>query len=462
MKQLFLIALFAGILLPAAEFKTNFTDGVDRYFIAPNIWTNPMEAWKLRNGRLEVDIPQARLNAHCLTHQLKEGDGNFTVEVEVSALKGELIGAGINVGVRSELGDYRSSLLRGKGLSCGIDAQGKIFIGRIKGKKIPAVKNVRLLVSASQFGNNCQLTFKVLNLSGKVLASLTSKSTKLHGNIALSSNSAKKNKLAFDNWTISGSKISENKEQTFGPIMWTQYTLSRKVLKMTVLLAPIGAADSQICQFEVKKNGTWSSVAEALIHPHSRTAEFRFENWDDSKDYQYRITYTLKIEANKKIKHTWNGTVRRDPVDKNIALAGFTGNKDEAFPNALMAKNVAIQNPDVLFFSGDQIYEEVGGYGIIRKKSDASVVGYLRNYYLFGWAFRDIMKDRPTIILPDDHDVYQPNVWGNGGNKISMALHDSGGYNMDADFVNAVHRTQVSHHPDAFDPTPIQRGISVY
>ena len=43
-----------------------------------------------------------------------------------------------------------------------------------------------------------------------------------------------------------------------------------------------------------------------------------------------------------------------------------------------------------------------------------------------------------------------------------MRDHDAGGYVMHRDFVNAVQRTQTSHHPDPFDPTPIQQGISVY
>jgi len=161
------------------------------------------------------------------------------------------------------------------------------------------------------------------------------------------------------------------------------------------------------------------------------------------------------------VTHEWSGTVRRDPVDKNLTLAAFTGNKADAFPNALIAKNVTSQNPDLLFFSGDQIYEDVGGFGIIRTGPD-SIPNYLRKYYLFGWAFRDLMKNRPTIILPDDHDVYQGNVWGNGGNAISLEEHQRGGYVQSAAFVNAVHRTQVSHHPDAYDPTPIKQGITAY
>jgi len=155
--------------------------------------------------------------------------------------------------------------------------------------------------------------------------------------------------------------------------------------------------------------------------------------------------------------------VRKDPVDKDtLVIAGFTGNTDYGFPNREIVRNVGIHDPDVLFFSGDQIYESVGGYGIIRTPADRAILNYLRKWYMLGWAFGDLMRDRVCICLPDDHDVYQGNIWGNGGNPITMREHERGGYAMHPDFVNAVNRTQTGHHPDLFDPTPIQQDINVF
>lgn len=457
-----LLTLAMAISVNAESFKTGFTDGVDRYFVSPDIWTNPMEAWKVRNGRLEVDRPITNLNAQNLTHQIKAGDGSFSVEASMGAMKGKVKSVGFRVGIKSELGDYRSSLLFGRGLNAGIDEKGNLFIGNKKAGKVDAEK-VKLLLHASELSGKSTITL-IASVDGKEVASIRQAYGKLSGNIGLVSNFNKGKALAawFDDWKIDGDKISYKKDQTFGPILWTQYTLSRKVMKMVALIAPIGTSDSQTCKLQIKKNGSWETIQEAKVHPQSRTANFRQENWDDSKDFEYRISYDFKDDKGSLKEHFWNGTVRLDPVDRKITVAGFTGNKDQAFPNTLIAQNVAKQNPDVLFFSGDQIYEGVGGYGIIRTEGDASLVNYLRKYYLFGWAFRDLMRDRPSIILPDDHDVYQGNIWGNGGNQVSMKEHSQGGYNMFADFVNAVHRTQVSHHPDAHDPTPLLRNISVY
>ena len=58
------------------------------------------------------------------------------------------------------------------------------------------------------------------------------------------------------------------------------------------------------------------------------------------------------------------------------------------------------------------------------------------------------MRERPTIALPDDHDVYQGNIWGESGRDCGgIKGHSQGGYAMHEDFVNAVQQTQTDHHP---------------
>ncbi len=119
----------------------------------------------------------------------------------------------------------------------------------------------------------------------------------------------------------------------------------------------------------------------------------------------------------------------------------------------------------MLYFSGDQIYESHGGYGIIREPAAPAILNYLRKFYQFGWSFREAMKDRPTLCIPDDHDVFQGNIWGEGGAKmkdLDKGASSKGGYREPARMVNAVHTTCVSHHPDFYDPAPSKQDISVY
>ena len=110
-------------------------------------------------------------------------------------------------------------------------------------------------------------------------------------------------------------------------------------------------------------------------------------------------------------------------------------------------KHLKEMDPDLLFFAGDQNYtHEEGTYGWLQ----------------FGYQFREVMKDRPTICIVDDHDIRQPNLWGAGGLKSNIKAETDGGYTYPASFVNMVQRQQIWNLPDAFDPTPILRGITVY
>jgi hypothetical protein len=100
-----------------------------------------------------------------------------------------------------------------------------------------------------------------------------------------------------------------------------------------------------------------------------------------------------------------------------------------------------------LFFAGDQTYHHT-----------QHTAGWIQ----FGLQFREILKDRPVITIPDDHDVGQANIWGENGKQATNSAGPSGGYFYPAKYVNMVQRCQTWHLPDPYDPTPIERGIGVY
>ncbi len=268
----------------------------------------------------------------------------------------------------------------------------------------------------------------------------------------------------FRDWQVAGGKVETHDDQAFGPVLWAQYTLSGRVLKMTAQMPPLGEKDGKTVRLQVRRRpeGEWAEIARAKTHPLARTATFRVADWDPARDTPYRVAYALIGADGKARDHYFGGTVRRDPVDKEtIVVAAFTGNSDYAFPNLDLVKHVGIHDPDVLFFSGDNIYENVGGYGCQRGPLDQAVLGYLRKWYFFGWAHADLLRDRPCVSIPDDHDVYHGNLWGHGGRKCPRGIN-SGGYAMDPNWVKMVERTQTSNLPDPFDPTPVEQGIGVY
>lgn len=469
----------------AAEFQSDFQNTNDRVWVGAQYWANPMEDWRVEGGELQCIHGGSNRNVHVLTYALGSKPKGFEISVNVKLIdKGKRAGsAGFRVGAKDEIDDYRAAALRGQGLDAGVTSDGKLFLGK---KQIaidsPADSGTLRLVGTPTENGKYTLSLEFLagsQDSRKEVSVLTAKNVaarQLAGNIALSHNAhpdaakAGGARFSFRDWRIRGEKVESHPGRTFGPILWAMHTLSRSkehgyVLKITAQMPPIGEKDPQLVALELqeKESGVWDKAGSTKIDPLSRTATFRIAGSKEASkwltggaDVPYRLTYDG---------HQYTGTVRRDPVDKPaLVVAGFTGNQDYVFPNLEIAKNVAHQNPDVLFFSGDQIYENVGGYGIVREPVDRAVLNYLRKWYLLGWAFGDLMRDRVTVCLPDDHDVYQGNIWGEAGVKMRQggSTSSDGGYREPADFVNAVHRTQTSHHPDLYDPTPVKQGITVF
>lgn len=219
------------------------------------------------------------------------------------------------------------------------------------------------------------------------------------------------------------------------------YTVARQTLKLTAQLYPLYPDESRVVYLDVKEDGVWKQVAQAPVYEIGWSAHFRLHDWDDSKNVPYRLRHGEAA--------TFEGLVRANPRDKDeIVLAALSCNSSvDRGPRANYIKNLRIQDPDILFFAGDQSY--------FHKHHTA---GWL----LWGKQFKDIIRDRPTITIPDDHDIGQGNLWGEGGKKASTYHGDDGGYFYSPDYVRMVERCQTWHLPDAYDPTPVQQGIGVY
>ena len=85
-------------------------------------------------------------------------------------------------------------------------------------------------------------------------------------------------------------------------------------MKLTAQMSPVGPSDSQVVRLQFRDGGEWQTVADATIHPESRTATFRLEKWDATKVIPYRLAYTFAESAGGEKEYYWTGTVRRDPV----------------------------------------------------------------------------------------------------------------------------------------------------
>jgi len=151
-----------------------------------------------------------------------------------------------------------------------------------------------------------------------------------------------------------------------------------------------------------------------------------------------------------------------------LKAAVFSCNADHGFPDSEVVENVSRHDPDLSLFLGDQFYEGSGGFGIQTTSVEEAALDMLHKWYMFGWSYRDLFRHIPAAFIPDDHDVYHGNVWGEGGKSAptdqgwGAIAQDQGGYKMPSEWVNVVQMAQTSHLPDPVDPTPVEQGIGVY
>jgi len=489
----------------AGAYHSQFARMHDRVWAGPDLWANPMEDWRIEAGRLECTSPAPDRNVHVLTHQLGRHGSTLAMTVRLGRIEGGSGSAGFAVGVHDTLNDYRGNLFFGKGIRAVIATGGELVLDgkTVKLAETSDLADVTLRLEAKCDGANATLTLTATDTaSSRRLgeATATVAADTLIGNLALSHNppvpgpgadspkpagakaagakaagakaaGAKADaRFWFNDWSIDGDKVAENPGQSFGPILLAMHTLSNSrgadgyVMKMTAQMPPIGEADSQAVRLEVRQADAWKSLGEQRIDADARTATFRVPNWPGGRDVPYRLVYAQKFNGAADRDAEWAGTVRKDPTDHPLVVAGFTGHFHQAYPYSPVVHNVAKVNPDLFFFSGDQIYEANGGYGIIREPADRAILCYLRKWYMFGWVWADMLRDRPAVCLPDDHDVFHGNLWGEGGKPMPAGKSTSseGGYAEPGRMVNVVHRTNTAHMPDPYDPTPALQGITVY
>jgi alkaline phosphatase D len=514
-----------GLILFTATSCTNRKKNIDyfrydkniqRHWLGQEYWGNRLQDWRVNDGRIECLNQNRKLRTvHLLPYSLKQEGESLNMKIKIGsflaadtsllvdnnddyyitpeAMAGEDTYAGFLIGAGNLETDYRARALthRTFGKNGGFLAvvkNNELAILNMEDslRAIPAeiliqgnldltTQDVQLIADLK----NNAITLSAIDLSSKKeLAKIRSSVNpeKITGNVGIVANGSAGNQRLywFEKMELSGNKLDYHEDQHFGPVVSTLYTVHDNILKLTAQLVPLSESDAGEVFLEIKQGQEWKETAKTTIIKPGYTATFRVEDWNDKQAKEYRVKYIYKGDDNRPKTYYYGGTIRSNPKDSNeLIVAAFTGNSPASaihseydfsrqsiwFPHNDLIPKVEKLNPDLLVYTGDQVYEWLPTQPD-KSGNNSSYLDYLYKWYLWGWSHGELTRDVPTVCLLDDHDVYQGNLWGAKGRKTNV--QEDGGYIMSADFVNMAQRTQVSHHPAPYDPTPVERGIDVY
>jgi alkaline phosphatase D len=497
--------------------------GITRTWLGPAFWANRLQDWELANGRIKCLRGGASYEVRTvavLTREVIDGAQPGALAVRAGLIEDEGGGGfcGFLVGAGAGMLDYRAAALvqrasgTGGGLLCTYETDGRVrfrehtdeehplAFGQIPADETypagapprPGVGQEVLLrlEMLPNVGGRFRVVLTAWDAgSGRFLAGavrLNVEEQALVGGIALVSSprtGAAGARYFFRDLQTGGGKIAVRPERALGPIVGVLYSLNDRVLKLSAQLVPIGSEDPQPMRLQHRTaGGAWQDGPLATVGA-GFSALFRLEGWDSTREHEYRVVYPADVPDAAR----YSGRIARDPagsaplsiglVSCTIAAArslegggpraelpaaeplGRYTHKNVYFPHRELATHLAAHRPDLLVFAGDQYYE---GNPTRAERDPSPTLDYLYKWFLWIWSFRELTRDRPAIVMVDDHDVYHGNLWGNGGRSAPERDQNRGGYRNTAEWVNIVQRTQCGHNPDPFDPAPVDQGITVY
>lgn len=349
--------------------------------------------------------------------------------------------------------------------------------------RIDFSKPVEIQVTIWPNGENFDLILDVRS-DGKKVNTITANGLKrgtIDGGMALVSHRAQKKQnlgWRFNGLTIETDDpagwIKQYNDRNWGPVLAVLYTLDRgetgHFLTLNALFPPSEEAQLGDVILEAEtSDGSWSIIDSNTLQPKSFNVSFSSLQVDEHLGRRYRVRGEYDGEP-----FEWIGKLRAPPPgDREMVIAHLNCVKNVVahkawnrqgvwFPHEDVVQRVMSHDPDLVFCAGDQIYEgDLSGVDGAKRLLD-----YHTKYQRWLWSFGELVRDRPSIVIPDDHDVFHGNIWGAGGIRAKaqegLSIQDSGGYKLSADMVNAIHRTQVGNLPECLVLGPIGQGIEPY
>ncbi len=493
-------------------------------WLGTDCWANRLQDWRLNNGRIECLEGGAEFEVRTvslLSRFLEAEHRNGRIQVTLGLLTpgkpgfaGLLLGAGAG-----ELEHLSSALTQrasgeGGGLMAVVDHQGNLSFRDFSSNEKPlsyaqfspstsAQQNFKQTPKSSKWILDCHidavandaydLRLSLLDQSsGNELsfATLTGIEPKLlQGGLMLVSSPNQKHAGArwwFKNIKTGGDKVGVYPDRQLGPVVGAMHSLdcadnNLSTLRLSVQLMPIALSNHPTVTLRARKPNTkeWQISKTSSIHD-GFVALFEIEQWDATKDWEYQVSVSehrdsfvgtipagtgndlsLKVALFSCILPTAKSLDHLDYsklIPQEAEIGRYT--KDNIlFPHTELVENCRSHSPDLYVFCGDQYYETYPTRA--GRHTDNAKLDTLYRWYLWYLSFREVLRNRPSILLADDHDVLQGNLWGNAGEEQQDNREESGGFKWGKDLIKMIYRIQHGHNPRAYDPRPIAHGIPV-
>jgi alkaline phosphatase D len=489
---------------PDGAFSDNWNNLPDQRWAGPNYWANRLQDWEVKNGRVQcLNGSRNQLTLHRPGTSIRGNGGNFSFSVRTGLNTGSnnagsragfLLGAGPNLDWRAAL-LVQASLGRDFGLFLGITGGGNLVIEDYSTGAVTALATVaasggfaqdtRLELAATHNPGpgTYTLTLTAFNASNSQIGTVNFSvpSDRVLGSFGLLTHRGSSSATHwFDDFSGSGAALQAEPDRHLA-ILGAMHTLSKGKLKLTAQLPPLSLAANPAVALDTWNGSAWTNIATAPVdntdNLSSYTATFAIPGWNDAVDTPYRLRVNVGGTD-----YAWTGTIRRDPVDKqelviavtncqrindgNVQSPGFDWSPVMMWhPHPQSFAHIAKHQPDVLLALGDQLYEPQPTTKDTSSDTNRQL-DFLYKWYLWVLQVRELARDIPTVAIPDDHDVYQGNLWGEGG--IATTTEATGGYIEPPEWVRMSERAHTSNLPDPDPYNPVQppptveQGIGVY
>lgn len=507
---------------PAIEQVASWEKIKDRHWPGANLWANRLQDWSVSGGKLQCSFAQGGgdwRTAHLLSHDLNAEGDHFRIEVVMSAAEvgqaGLLFAAGEGGLSYQQAALVQSMPGMGGGFLAVWDFEKQRLtirdFGDLREETFPEPvaghREVKPLDGSlpDQFTLAVQgdrldeerfkITARVLSKQS-VLAESTAEvpAARLVGNIAIASVGAKPPSVhTFHKLSVGGDRVSPHEGRAFGPIAGVLYSVANGDLKVGVQFMSLGRTITPPSKGQpgsrlaaglerLDDQGNWNPIGSpAGVSEPDYYALLRVAGHDTSRAAQYRVVLNGEGDT----QATYQFDVPAEP-DGDVVIAGVscTGDRGRGWPGKLNQLGAGEQfvgrwtpanlwapfegitrpllqaRPDLVFFTGDQLYES---NPTPRDAADAfPAEDYLYKWLIWHWSFGEVTRQFPAIVQTDDHDVWHPNLWGDGGRLMTEGWDAGGGFIPSHYFINMVQRTMCGHNPDAYDPGPLDSGVTNY